>query len=147
MLVPLSNKYTVLPIEPILLSAPEVSTLSAWLSSPQTAPSFHSPPSFSQPQPEPRASAQSQNAAFATGWQKEIWSRTRKQNHGIYDFINTETYIFKNTVLITKQKMNLFLTFSEETFDSCLNFCRVPMSRPNMRRFLTKTTQTTPSHT
>lgn len=67
MLVPLSNKYTVLPIEPIPLSAPEVSTLSAWLSSPQIAPSFHSPPSFSQPQPEPRASAQSQNAAFATG--------------------------------------------------------------------------------
>lgn len=38
------------------------------------------------------------------------------------------------------------LTFSEDTLDSCLNFCRVPISRPNIRRFLTKKTQPPVTH-
>lgn len=54
-----------LPAEPILLSVPAVSAQSVWLSSLQTTPSFQSPPSFSQPQPEPRAFARSLYAAFA----------------------------------------------------------------------------------
>lgn len=54
-----------LPAELIPLSAPVVSAQSVWLSSLQTAPSSHSPPSSSQPQPEPRASARSLYVAFA----------------------------------------------------------------------------------
>lgn len=54
-----------LPAELILLSVPAVAAQSVWLSSLQTAPSFQSPPSFSQPRPEPRASARSLYAAFA----------------------------------------------------------------------------------
>jgi len=65
------DNSTFLPAEQVRLSVPVVSAQSVWLSSLQTAPSFHSPPSFSLPQPEPRASAQSLNVALAVGAKAE----------------------------------------------------------------------------
>lgn len=54
-----------LQAELIPLSVPVISAQSVWLSSLQTAPSFQSPPSFSLPQPESRASARSLYVVFA----------------------------------------------------------------------------------
>lgn len=56
-----------LPAELILLFVPVVSAQSVWLSSLRIAPSFQSPLSSSQPQPESQASAQSLYAVFAVG--------------------------------------------------------------------------------
>lgn len=76
-----------LPAELIRLSVPVISAQSVWLSSLQRAPSFHSPPSFSQLQPESRASARSLNVAFAvrakTGWtQTGLRRELEEEKHG-----------------------------------------------------------------
>lgn len=80
-------KTTFLPAELVRLSVPAVSAQSVWLSALQTAPSFHSPPFFSPPQPEPRASVQSLNVAFAVGTEaedREMRPRTKiNRNHNI----------------------------------------------------------------
>lgn len=60
-----------LPAELVQLFVPVVSALFAWLGALQRAPSSHTPPSFSQFQPEPPASARSPHVVFAVKGNKE----------------------------------------------------------------------------